>query len=67
MTRHQLQVFIAASVAVVVAGVLVARRAAQASPLLGPPTRFAPLGFSWNAQVGAYTRVNERGQTEYLA
>lgn len=58
--------FFATSACVLGIGVLYARRA-RAAGAGAPSAKFAPLGFAWNDDYKAYTRVNRDGEIEVYA
>ena len=66
MNVRDIAVLAAASALTLAAGVWFARRA-RALPATVNGDKFAPLGFAWNAQRGAYTRLNTAGQIEVYA
>ena len=66
MNARDIGVLSVAAVLTLAAGMWFARRA-RALPASVNGDKFAPLGFSWDAKRGAYTRLNAAGQIEVYA
>ena len=66
MSARDIAVLAAATALTLAAGMWFARRA-RALPATVNGDRFAPLGFAWNVQRGAYTRLNAAGEIELYA